>query len=196
MTDPRVALATLGWRTDTAARLDRAIRAYQAAWNLGTPLEVDGVVGEFTTAALEISLARKAAGKADLSKHFSAWEFACKCGGRYADCDRIWPSLTLVRAAETYRTLAGRFTPVSACRCPRHNKAVGGFSRSQHLHGVAMDVPAVYSVKRVKALGAFAALGINTSNKTVRHVDNRQLGPDNFPRISGSTSDPYRFFYG
>lgn len=193
-------LTAMGWRVNTETRYRQAVRDFQAMWNLGTPLAVDGIVGAKTLAALRHSARRRADKKGDISAHFNAAEFACKCGrrkdGPYPACRRIWASRALVQGAEKYRSLAGPFTPVSACRCRQHNAAVGGYYRSQHLHGQAMDVVARFSIAQVVALRAFSALGINRRGGTVRHLDNRHLSPDNYPRASGSTSNPYTYYYG
>jgi len=73
----------------------------------------------------------------DLSEHFSKKEFACKCGCGFAD-----PDPELVSKLERLRELCGN-KPLhinSACRCEKHNKAVGGSPKSQHLLGKAADV--------------------------------------------------------
>ena len=51
MTDPKVALAALGWRVDTTARLAQAVKDFQRGWNLGAALAVDGDPGPKTRAA-------------------------------------------------------------------------------------------------------------------------------------------------
>lgn len=193
-------LKVLGWRSRTTEEFKRDIRHFQGMYNLGPWLEVDGVIGPKTYAALVNCRDRKAAGKSDISEHFSAWEFKCKCGGRYDDCDRIWADRELVAGCETLRKKIGRFTPLSVCRCPQHNKKVGGYKRSQHLLGLGIDfeVPEL-TYSQMAALGIFDALGISSNGK-VRHGDfrasRRTYAPtDNFPKASGNTERPYRYNY-
>lgn len=197
MNDSRSALVTLGWRTDTAARLDRAIRDFQAAWNLGEPLTVNGDVGPLTEEAIAASLARKKAGKPDISEHFSVWEFTCACGGKWSDCRRMWAPRQLISLAEGYRTIIGPFTPARACRCPKQNAAVGGAKQSMHLHGLALDLP-VFRVtpKQIRKLQLVSGIGYYTSSagKVVRHADMRHLSSSN--PGGGSVAQPATWAYG
>src|SRR5690606_33925802 len=116
------ALAAMGWRTNTAARLAQAIRDFQTGWNLGPALAIDGNAGPATRNALQVSMARRAVGLPDFSANFNAAEFACNCGGTWADCRRIWIDRATVQVAEQWRALVGPFTPDRGCRCPRENK--------------------------------------------------------------------------
>lgn len=72
----------------------------------------------------------------NLSKNFSIEEFECKCGCGFNDVDP--------RLIETLQTIRDAFKrPLfisSACRCPAHNKAVGGVKNSQHVLGKAADI--------------------------------------------------------
>lgn len=197
--EARTILAMLGWRVNTDARLTQAILDYQGACNLPgiAALAKDGKVGPATIAALRMSRDRRNAGKHDISANFSAREFACKCGGKYSDCRRIWISRNMVIGAEKLRTIYGPFTPISACRCPRHNVAQGGSPQSQHMTGYALDIPARFTVAKIKGLRYFHAIGHNgsVSTGTVRHVDNRAAGPSNIPRVSGNPATPYTYGY-
>lgn len=73
----------------------------------------------------------------DLSEHFDRSEFACHdlCGlDRAVDAE-------LIRVLEELR--AHFMVPiqiVSGLRCPRHNRAIGGVTDSQHLYGTAADI--------------------------------------------------------
>lgn len=168
-------LTALGWRTNTSARLTQAIKDFQRMWNLGTALEVDGVLGPKTSAALRTSYGRRKDGKPDMSANFSAKEFACKCGGKYPGCRRIWASRPLLQLAERVRKIKGSWSPLSACRCTRHNQYVGGASASKHLSGTAMDVPSKLRLTRGEAREARAVgVGYSRSTSMVLHVD---LGP-------------------
>ncbi|MBW1991811.1 MAG: DUF882 domain-containing protein [Deltaproteobacteria bacterium] len=79
----------------------------------------------------------------DLTKNFSRREFACKCGCGWDDID-----LRLVEALQRLRDLLGRPVYVlSGCRCPKHNREVGGARFSYHMpvegrntQGMAADV--------------------------------------------------------
>lgn len=195
MTHSKTGLATLGWRVNTAARLDRAIKDFQRSWNLGPALKVDGIAGPKTNSALEVSLARKAKGLGDLSEHFSGWEFKCGCGGRWDDCRRIWPLRSLVQAAEAYRRVIGPFTPERACRCNRQNAAVSGAKNSQHLYGAALDVPAVLPPNRLRDLKVASGIGIyrTSSHDVVRHFDVRHASGSG---VAGSITHPAAWDYG
>jgi uncharacterized protein YcbK (DUF882 family) len=71
----------------------------------------------------------------DLSKNFSRHEFACRC------CGRAEINQRLVDALQELRDLAGLPVRVtSGYRCPEHNQAIGGATRSQHLLGTAADI--------------------------------------------------------
>ena len=65
----------------------------------------------------------------DLTKNFSRFEFACRCG---CGLDNIY--MPTVEALQKLRELIGEPTYVTCgCRCERHNKEVGGVPDSQHL---------------------------------------------------------------
>lgn len=183
-------LRKVGWR-----RGDKAdVAAFQRMFNHRSvpALTADGVIGPKTEAAVQLCI-----DKGDrISANFRPSEFACKCGGKYATCRRIYQHRESVQDAEVYRTLSGPFTPLSAYRCPDHNRAVRGYVYSAHTEGLAFDVRAVYSLERVKKLNRFAAIGHNSdSAKTVRHIDRRNLSSRvNKPAISGKPNG-YTFTY-
>lgn len=165
-------LTALGWRTNTSARLTQAIKDFQRMWNLGRALSVDGLIGPKTSAALRVSYARRKAGKSDMSANFSAKEFACKCGGKYSTCRRVWAPRSLLQLAERIRKEIGPWGPLSTCRCFSHNRAVGGSTQSKHLAGTAMDVPSSYRLTKAKASNARAlGIGYSRSSNLVLHVD-------------------------
>lgn len=71
----------------------------------------------------------------DLSQNFSREEFACKCGCGFDTVDsELLDELETVRAH-----FRAPVTINSGCRCPDHNKAVGGSNNSQHVYGRAAD---------------------------------------------------------
>lgn len=75
-----------------------------------------------------------------LSEHFTAGEFACHCGCGFG----LRPgdvSAALVNLLERVRThFAAPVHITSGCRCPAHNRAVGGADHSQHTAGIAADI--------------------------------------------------------
>ncbi len=71
---------------------------------------------------------------ADLSEHFSTSEMCCP------HCQRCSVSGRLIVALEQLRSLAGLPVVVhDACRCPVHNREVGGAENSEHLFYPASD---------------------------------------------------------
>ena len=71
----------------------------------------------------------------DLSKNFSKAEFACSC------CGQVHVEPTLVAGLQALRERIGKPIHItSGYRCPKHNAAVGGVPKSQHLLGKAADI--------------------------------------------------------
>lgn len=76
--------------------------------------------------------------RAPLTDHFDWREAACKCCGRIPDADVVREA---AEKMEQVRLLLGD-RPLhvhSWCRCPAHNRRVGGAPKSCHLLGVAVD---------------------------------------------------------
>lgn len=76
----------------------------------------------------------------EIQKNFKMREFACKCGCSH-ESYQVVNILRLSYALQALRDLIG--SPIiihSGYRCPMHNKAVGGASRSFHMHGLAADI--------------------------------------------------------
>ena len=72
----------------------------------------------------------------DLSRNFSKYEFACKCGCGFDD---IAPNL--IKVLQKLRDKFGKPIYISSgCRCPKHNVEVGGVPDSQHTRGKASDI--------------------------------------------------------
>jgi uncharacterized protein YcbK (DUF882 family) len=72
----------------------------------------------------------------DLSEHFSASEFSCKCGCGFDDV-----SPELIHLLESIREEYGKPMRItSGCRCRNWNSQCGGVSRSAHLRGTAADI--------------------------------------------------------
>jgi uncharacterized protein YcbK (DUF882 family) len=60
---------------------------------------------------------------------------------------------------------------LSGYRCPRHNTAVGGATRSRHLAGDAVDIPSGYATVAQAAAAGFT--GIGSRGVWAVHVDCR-----------------------
>lgn len=80
-----------------------------------------------------------------MSKFFNKNEYACRCGCGFAAIHPVTLS-----AADTIRSYIGKPQAISSgCRCPDHNKKVGGAPASYHLPrfyegemvGFALDLP-------------------------------------------------------
>jgi uncharacterized protein YcbK (DUF882 family) len=107
----------------------------------------------------------------DLSAHFSRAEFACP------DCGLFIHSETLLTALERLRAHTGRpLRILSGTRCRRHNAAVGGAPNSQHLHGLAADIPAGYAAESAARAAGFTGVGLDRNGRVI-HVDVRQGPP-------------------
>ncbi len=126
-----------------------------------------------TAAATAVKTAATGAQTSDkLSAHFSKKEFACKCCGKYIPCPE------LVEKLEKFRTLCGNkpLTISNGTRCEKHNKEVGGASKSQHLYGTAADVQKVSGMtvdEMAKKAEAAGFRGIGKYSWGV-HVDVRE----------------------
>ncbi len=72
----------------------------------------------------------------DLSEYFSRREFSCRCG-----CGADTVDVGLIAILDEVRQhFNAPVTVTSGMRCPDHNRAVGGSSRSQHILGRAADI--------------------------------------------------------
>lgn len=107
----------------------------------------------------------------DLSVHFDTAEMACHCSCGF---DKVDPEL--VKRLEALRVLAGNVSIHinDACRCPAHNKAVGGEPNSFHMQGKAADIKIAGFMPRQIALMA-ERVGFNGigTYPTFVHVDVR-----------------------
>lgn len=161
------------------ARHWRSTEDFQAATLGGrvrpfTLLTVDGVRGRATVHA--------AGGLPWLSPNFRVNELASK--GEDGPLCHVRREL-LVALEVTRASLRKPLPIVSAYRSPSHNRAVGGATRSQHVRGLAADLPAgVLSVKRARALGLWSGIGQRRKAGVwwATHVDLRHL--------TASTSTP------
>ena len=116
-----------------------------------------------------------------LTPHFRLSEFSCKCGGKYADCDRTWLHAGLAPSLEFLRA---KFYPkglviISGYRCVKYNDTVGGVANSQHRFGTAVDLAPRATFNEVYALQLFSGIGVMRTTSNVVHLDIRHLGPEN-----------------
>lgn len=110
-----------------------------------------------------------------ISPHFSRREFACKCGCGFDTVDS--------RTLEVLESVRKHFIkPViisSGCRCPDHNRHVGGAAGSQHVLGRAAD----FNVQGVNPRQVQAWIAANHPGASLgkynsfTHVDTRSRGP-------------------
>ena len=71
-----------------------------------------------------------------LSKNLTRREIACKCGCGFDIVD-----YKLVETFQALRDYIGKPIYItSGCRCPEHNKKVGGVGESAHVEGMALDM--------------------------------------------------------
>ena len=71
-----------------------------------------------------------------LSKNLTRKEVACKCGCGFDIVD-----IKLVDTFQAIRDYVGKPIYItSGCRCPEHNKKVGGEKNSAHIEGMALDM--------------------------------------------------------
>ena len=110
----------------------------------------------------------------DLSKHFSRFEFACKCGCGFDTVDTM-----LLEALESIREKFNCSLYISSsCRCFEHNKAVGGAKNSQHTKGRAADINTREEVDPDKIADYAESLGLSVGRyANFTHVDTRTNGP-------------------
>jgi hypothetical protein len=165
-------------------------KGFQTAWNLGTALDVDGIIGPYTSVAAMKSWDRHEHGLADLSAHFSAREFRCHCGGRLAGCAKLKVHRKLLSSLEKYRA---KYSPrgvviVSGYRCTKRNKSVGGAPGSMHRYGLAADIYGDIAYSALKSQHWFAGYGI-ASDGDVVHVDRRDV------RGTATLLSPDRWWY-
>lgn len=80
-------------------------------------------------------LAQMLPGDYKLTDHFKVSELSCK------HCGLVYVTPPLLIMMEKLRSLAGvKLAPVSGYRCPKHNRDIGGASRSKHSLGMAVDI--------------------------------------------------------
>ena len=142
-----------------------------------------------------------------LSAHFNAREFRCKCGKTHDT--EINPNL-VTNLEKLYRALScSKIVITSGYRCPEHDKAVGGNGTGQHTKGNAADIicygqdGSVISTKKVACKAqdiGFGGIGNIDSTYTAIHVDVRTGAKwygDEAVRggTSGSVTDDFYRYY-
>ena len=112
----------------------------------------------------------------DVSLHFNRSEFTCKCGCGFTNVD-----ITLLTVLESVRDYFNAPVTINcACRCPAHNKSVGGVQNSQHVQGIAADItvsgcsPADVADYLTRKYPCKYGIGNYT---TFTHIDVRSNGP-------------------
>ena len=96
-------------------------------------------------------------GRKKLSANFKVYEFACQ--GKDC-CSTIKIDSKLVEYLQNIRDHFGVAVTInSAYRCPKHNKAVGGASGSQHTKGTAADI-VVKGIKPAEVAKYAESIGI------------------------------------
>lgn len=79
--------------------------------------------------------------KGQITEHFSWREAACRCCGRINDEEEV--RLTAEWLETIREALGGQPLHIlSWCRCPTHNRSVGGAQDSYHMLGQAVDISA------------------------------------------------------
>lgn len=172
-------LRNLGFRVSSSNEYAQSLRTFQAGYNLGAWLAIDGQCGPITSAALARCEVNRRAGRSTASAHFSWTEFRCTCGGRYPGCRVILVRRELLQSLEKYRAKVGPTSVVSGYRCPSRNKAVKGALNSQHQYGGAADIDYALTWPQVVGLRAFAGIGKSVRTGKVRHVDRRDKSGHN-----------------
>ena len=142
-----------------------------------------------------------------LSAHFNAREFRCKCGKTHDT--EINPNL-VTNLEKLYRVLdCSRIVVTSGYRCPDHDKAVGGNGTGQHTKGNAADIICygqdgnIISTKKVACKAqdiGFGGIGNIDRTYTAIHVDVRTGAKwygDEAVRggTSGSVTDDFYRYY-
>ena len=110
----------------------------------------------------------------DITENFNRSEFKCKCGCGFSTVD-----IDLVMTLEVVRDHFKQPIVInSACRCPEHNKAIGGAYGSKHKQGIAADIV----VKNTKPADVYTFLDNHMPTRyglglydNFTHIDVRQV---------------------
>lgn len=107
-----------------------------------------------------------------LTKNFNSSELDCKCS--YKSCTHTLIDLEHLVELQKFRDESGPIKITSAYRCERHNKAVGGSTKSRHLVGVATDIQVSNMSPKEVADSLDYLNGVGVYNTFV-HIDSREL---------------------
>lgn len=110
----------------------------------------------------------------NLTKNFSDYEFACKCGCGLNNIQM--PFVQKLQAARDWLDVNGRDVPfkiLSGVRCEKHNKEVGGEPNSSHMTGWAVDIQCADNETRYWMKKSFIMVGFNRygTDSGFVHVD-------------------------
>jgi len=129
-------LGKLGLPRATSTQRRNSWKVFQGAYNLGPALVADGSPGPLTTAAVKISRDKGYR----LSAHFHWSEFRCPHCGKWLLTRAGLRLLERIRAA----LYPDGLTINSGYRCPTYNTLIHGATNSQHMTGLAWDIPGIY----------------------------------------------------
>lgn len=113
--------------------------------------------------------------RTQLTKNFYSTEFDCKCNN--PDCKWTIIDLDHVRKLQKLRDFFNDAVIItSGYRCPAHNKAVGGATRSRHVAGDACDIMLTKTSPNIVANKAeeMGFAGVGRYNRFT-HIDSRPL---------------------
>lgn len=108
-----------------------------------------------------------------ITKNFESTEFDCKCKNY---CATTEIDLKLVQYLQMIRDHFGKPVTInSAYRCEKHNKNIGGASKSKHLYGQAADIK-VHGVAPLKVAQYAESIGVKGIGQYSNfvHIDTRE----------------------
>lgn len=100
--------------------------------------------------------------------------FKCRCGCGRNNIDPVFATKIFTMLIAIHQRPEDVIT--SGCRCEKHNHAVGGEEKSQHLTGSACDISALTSYDRLVIIREAMRVGLvsfGIAEKFI-HIDNRR----------------------
>lgn len=171
---------------DSITRFQTAYCGPQTGHNTKGWLDTDGVWGPMTEDSMAWSLGN---GKR-LSTNFQAAETWCK------HCGKNFVRRELLSGLELLRERLGNapLPLLSVCRCPEHNKEIGGAQDSQHQYGTGADPKVFVPVSKVLSVSRFSGIGSRDGFKSACHIDVRHVfGSSPLNTTKSSIEHPMRF---